>query len=51
MTTKTFKDGVELACRTVLAVIDTYYEKPSDDLQKDLKSDIKCALDKILAEP
>jgi len=50
MTKKTFEDGIELARKTVLDIIEQYNEKPSDDLQEDLKNEINKALDKILEE-
>lgn len=39
--------GVNIARKTVLDIIEQYDEKPSDDLQEDLKNEINQALDKI----
>ena len=50
MTKKTFEEGVNIARKTVLDIIEQYNEKPSDDLQEDLKNEINKALDKILEE-
>ncbi len=41
------KKGVNIARKTVLDIIEQYDEKPSDDLQEDLKNEINKALDKI----
>lgn len=41
------KKGVNTARKIVLDVIKQYDEKPSDDLQKDLKNEINNALDKV----
>jgi len=45
---KTFKDGIELARKTVLDIIEKYKDKESDYLQEDLKNEVNQALDKIL---
>ncbi|MBU0777573.1 hypothetical protein KKF82_04885 [Patescibacteria group bacterium] len=45
---KTFKEGIELARKTVLDIIEKYKDKESDYLQEDLKNEVNQALDKIL---
>lgn len=48
---KTFEDGVNATTRkTILDIIENYKEKPSNDLQKDLKNEVNKVLDKILEE-
>ena len=47
---KTFEDGVNIARKTVLGIVEKYKDKESDDLQEDLKNEINKALDKILEE-
>ena len=42
------KEGIAIALRTVLDIIERYKDKESDDLQEDLKNDIIKAFDKIL---
>lgn len=50
MKNKTFEDGVNIARKTVLGIIEKYKDKESDDLQEDLKNEVNQALDKILEE-
>lgn len=47
---KTFEDGVNIARKIVLDILKKYKEKPSDDLQEDLKNEVNQALDKILGK-